>query len=210
MKLLSSPLLILLLVTISLFFVTCTNKLPLDPNESFNKNPTHSWHSQEWSDYTKSLVDAKFSTLDNASDVKQLCKSYNALTKDQKLNMWVELFSAIAKFESSYDPKAEGVDVGTKENKDTWSVGLLQLSVVDQVNLGLPMGLKYEDLKDPKNNLKLGVSIMSNQIQKRKKVLIPKGEKGVVSVYWAVINPGNKNDKSKEILEMTNKSEGCL
>ncbi len=80
-------------------------------------------------------------------------------------------FKRLIYFESGYNPLSESVYVGTPNDKQTWSVGLLQLSGVDKSNLGLPVGFHYEGLKNPENNIIQGIAIMVNQINKRGKII---------------------------------------
>jgi uncharacterized protein (TIGR02594 family) len=151
----------------------------------------------EWTKQLQFMIGGEFfGVYDSASDVEKIHPKYRSMTKSDRLKVWTEFFSAVASFESSWIPWEEEPDVGTKENKNTWSVGLFQLSQVDQTNYGINLGYSYEDLKDPLKNINLAVRIMAKQIAKRGKVFIPVGEPGV---YWAVIHPGGKYDKTAKI-----------
>lgn len=155
-----------------------------------------------WSDHLRTIIDpAEFS---KASDIKKLRSDWDQLSHDSKIEVLVEFFKALAYYESSYNPNCQTVDVGIKDNKSTWSIGLLQLSVIDQSNLNIRMGFDFDALLVPENNLSLGVAIMVNQIKKRGKIFIPKGETGNPGVYWATLNPGNKFDKSEKIIAAVN------
>lgn len=175
------------------------------------RDPALSWevgHSERkaWSDAVFKYVDESFVVLDKASDMPLFCPRYEALDRSQRVNVWAELFVAIAKFESAWKPAAASVDVGEASDKDTWSVGLLQMSVVDQVNYGQGLGYKYADLLTPGPNLNLGIDIMALQIQQQGTVLIPVGKDGL---YWAVLHPGGKFDQTKNIELMVQKLTFC-
>ena len=157
---------------------------------------------QAWSDHLRKIINVE--EFSKASDIKRLRADWDELSVNGKLDALVEFFKALAYYESSYNPRCQTVDVGVKDNKSTWSIGLLQLSVIDQSNLNIRMGLDFETLQNPENNLSLGVAIMVNQIKKRGKVFIPKGETGNPGVYWATLNPGNKYDKSDKIIAAAN------
>jgi hypothetical protein len=145
-------------------------------------------------------------TLDKAKDISLFCPNYSALSLDQKNNLWADLFAATSYYESAYDPKSNSVDVGSQNDPNTWSVGLLQLSVVDQESYSLPFGYSFLDLQDPIKNLQLGVAIMAAQIKKYGTVLIGVGSPGL---YWATLHPGGKYDASAEIESKTKGLSFC-
>jgi len=101
-------------------------------------------------------------------------------------------------YESGFNPRSASVDVGTKENRDTHSVGLMQMSVVDQKNYGFNFGFNYDDLMDPIKNLTLAMAIMKRQVEKKGRLILRKGTD--TGVYWAVIYKGGKYDKSAAII----------
>lgn len=159
-----------------------------------------------WSAATLDMVSNYFDGLNPANDIEFFCPPYDSLSRDQKVNAWAGLFAAMAYYESSWNPASASVDVGVEGDLDTYSVGLLQMSVVDQANYGFQFGYDYNDLKTAIPNLHLGIAIMAKQIQKKGKILIPKGETGV---YWAVLRPGGTYDKSAQIATMTKKLSFC-
>lgn len=158
-----------------------------------------------WSEELFKMVAAQYDILSQASDVLRIHPLFNRLNKSQQITCLCQFIATMTYYESGYNPKASSVDVGEVNVLDTYSVGLLQLSVVDQKNLNIPLGYTYADLQDPIKNLNLGVRIMANQVRKRGKFLIAKGESGNPGVYWAVIHPGGKYDKTSEILANVHK-----
>ena len=117
------------------------------------------WH-QEWTNFIKSFYlnnDLMFERIANAQDITEIRPDFKKLTKDQKLDVLAAFIKAMCLFESGYDPKSASVDVGSEDNKDTWSVGLLQLSVCDQVSYRLPLGYDYNKLLMPIYNLDLEI-----------------------------------------------------
>lgn len=154
-----------------------------------------------WAEILRRLIFPQINEFNLADDIHNIRPDWASLSDEQKTDVMVEFFKAMVFYESGYNPKSSSVDVGIPGNKDTYSVGLLQLSVVDQSNLGLRFGFNYDDLMIPDKNLTLGVAIMVNQIKKRGKILIAKGEKGNPSLYWATISPGGRYDKSANIIE---------
>ena len=165
---------------------------------------TKGWQ-EYWGELIERLCLSNMDKFDKASDIEKIHPQWKQLSDDQKAIVLVEFFKHLIKFESAYDPLCESVDVGEKHDKQTWSVGLLQLSGVDKSNLGLPVGFDYEGLKNPENNIIQGIAIMVNQINKRGKIIIPKSEKGNPGVYWATLNTGNMYDKTDLILKEVHK-----
>lgn len=147
-----------------------------------------------------SLLTKDVDIYSKASDMKKICPKWDGLSKDQKTVALAEFWISMAVYESSWNPKSQSVDVGKPDQKDTWSVGLWQMSVVDQKNYGFDFGYKFADLITPVPNATLAFAVMKRQITLRGKILIPKGEAGL---YWAVIHPGGKYDKTDKIIERT-------
>lgn len=154
-----------------------------------------------WTELLKRLVYSNIKTFDAASDIHNIRPDWSLLSDEQKSEVMAAFFKRLIFFESGYDPLCESVDVGNKHDKQTWSVGLMQLSGVDKANIGLSVGWDYEGLKNPENNITQGIAIMVNQIRKRGKIIIAKGEKGNPSAYWAPLIAGGKYDKTSQIIE---------
>lgn len=149
-----------------------------------------------WSKALLAEVDAHFSSFDKAADARIFCPNYDYTSRAQKEFMWATLIVWTSYNECAWNPADASVDVGAVSDRDTWSVGLLQLSVVDQASYGFKFGYVYADLQDPVKNLHLGVAIMAQSIEKKKKLLIEVGESGL---YWATLHPGGKYDKTAAI-----------
>lgn len=160
----------------------------------------------EWSLGLQQFVAKQFLSLDKAQDISLFCPRYSSLSQDQKINLWAELFAVTAYYESGYDPFQSSVDVGSQSDRNTWSVGLLQLSVVDQQSYNLPFGYSFENLQEPLKNLNLGVAIMAAQIKKYSRILIPVGSPGL---YWATLHPGGKYDATSSIQAKTKQLSFC-
>jgi hypothetical protein len=153
--------------------------------------------------WTKALfgeLDAHYDSFIKAQDSLFFYPGFQKLTREQKIHVWAEMIVWTTYFECAWNPSDASVDVGVQGDKDTYSVGLLQLSVVDQPNYGLKFGYSFSDLQDPIKNLHLGIGIMSKQIDKHGKILIPTGEKGV---YWSTLHPGGAHDRSSSIAAHT-------
>lgn len=155
---------------------------------------------REWSQFLLTQIGIQWPQFSLAKDMGTFHSNYDSLTLDQKINVVADMIAMTAYYESSWNPTSTDVDVGEKSNKDTWSVGLMQLSVTDQVNYGFKLGYDFNDLQDPIKNLRLTLLIMGHQIEKYGLVCLPAGHKGL---YWATLHPGGKYDKTLEIASKT-------
>ena len=182
----------------SLFTFTKQDETQVDSSLEL---PTKYQWQDEWSVYLDSLIIKDLPTLLSAKDLDLMHPNFVKLDVESQVKLFVELFKQMVKYESNYNPTSASVDVGNKSERDTWSIGLLQLSVVDQKSFNIDLGYSYDDLLTPIKNLDLGFKIMIRQIRKYKKIFINKGESGV---YWAVIYVGGKYDKSSLILQHLN------
>jgi peptidoglycan hydrolase-like protein with peptidoglycan-binding domain len=176
-----------------------------------------SWESASdtnkiWSDYTFQIIEGLFADFDKCQDIIRIRPDYQSLTKIQKINVWGELISAIAKPESSWNPtswmfEAQGIDVVT--GQQVRSEGLLQLSYQDKKNYkelpcrfdwnadkNLPEKDIRKTIMNPKINLEFGINILAKQIRRTGKVILING------VYWAVIKENGKYQKIDQITLM--------
>lgn len=159
-----------------------------------------------WTDALLADITANFKSFDIASDAILFCPKYSGLAQTDKVHMWAEVIVWDSNYESSWNPTEASPDAGTVADKDTWSVGLMQVSVVDQVNWKFLFGYTFTDLKDPIKNLKLATSIMAASIAKHGHLLIASGELGL---YWSTLHPGGKYDKSAAIESHTKALSFC-
>ncbi|MBK8202454.1 MAG: hypothetical protein IPK68_09140 [Bdellovibrionales bacterium] len=157
-----------------------------------------------------------FLDFDSAKDAKRICPKYESLLRSQKISMWAELISAIAYYESGWNPTSRMVEttMGTDPvtGKQVASEGLLQLSYQDVPNYKAVLKspackidwqkdkeLTITDAKktifDPAINLVCGLRILANQIQKKGYVILSSG------VYWAVLKDGGKYSKVDSIIK---------
>lgn len=161
-----------------------------------------------WSDaILMDVLDNLNQSYSKASDIKTFCPKYMSIAQVDRARAWGELFVGIIYYESSFNPASASVDVGKVGDKNTYSVGLFQMSVVDQVNYGFKFGYTYADLLKPIPNINLALAIFKRQLDKYGVIGIPVGSKGL---YWATIHPGGKYDNTKDIAARVQKYvEAC-
>lgn len=171
-----------------------------------NKSPKNS----EWTKFVLTEIESKYEKLEKAEDMETFCPQYKNLDKGQRIVLWGELIAAMAFYESGWNPNAQFTETGLGNDEITGKVltseGLLQLSYNDikwtracQFDWEADKnnnGSRPTTILDPKNNLHCGITILSNQINKHKKIVLKKG------AYWAVIKEGHHNNKVPGITKM--------
>ncbi|WP_373998005.1 murein L,D-transpeptidase catalytic domain family protein [Bdellovibrio bacteriovorus] len=167
---------------------------------------------KQWSQYLmKLLLNDWSSLLNGASDMKDFCPRYASLSNHDRANVWAQLFSAMTKFESNYNPLSRmhettmGTDPITK--KPVYSEGLLQLSYQDitgwnfckfdwNKDKNLSATSPKKTILDPYINLHCGVGIMAKQVARKGVIKLSTG------AYWAVIKTNSKYQKISQITSM--------
>nr|BFD62542.1 hypothetical protein BdHM001_12230 [Bdellovibrio sp. HM001] len=174
---------------------------------------------RQWSEYLHKIILEDWNTLlGGADDMDRFCPRYDRLDNNQRANVWAALFSAMAKYESAYDPTSRmhettmGTDPVT--GNPVYSEGLLQLSYQDvrwarwcEFDWNKDKHLSSKDPKktilDPYKNLYCGVGIMARQIKNKGAITVGSG------AYWAVIKSGGRYQKITPISDMVKKLSFC-
>lgn len=146
-----------------------------------------------WSEALSEAIEAHLPIYEKAKDVVFFCPKFEKLSRMEKIKALGDIFVGLAYYESGFNPKSQSVDVGTKNNKDSWSVGLFSMSVTDIDNYNLDFPYQFDDLIQPIPNIELAEAIMSIQVKKQGAFMVTK------SVYWAPLKPGGKYDKTNKI-----------
>jgi len=184
-----------------------------------------SWESssqparRNWSKYLHEIILKNWSSLlEDADDVVDFCPRYRSLSREQKANVWAQIFAAITKFESGYSPTSRmhettmGTDPITR--RPVYSEGLLQLSYQDMqwapwcefdwtADKNLSATDPRKTILDPYKNLYCGVGIMAGQVKSKGAIVLTSG------VYWAVIKKGGRYQKIAEIQKITRSHSLC-
>lgn len=173
-----------------------------------------SWESPKFMDrvnWSKELLNSindNFSSLDKARDIKRFCPTYSKLDKQHKMQAWAELFVSLSEFESSWNPSDSEVDVGEVGNKNSYSVGLFQISQTDIKNYNIKnLNYTYEDLLRPEPNIKLALALMAHQIDKHGLIIVEDRN----FVYWITLFESwtNWNDKTDQIISHVKHLDFC-
>lgn len=180
-------------------------------------------NTKNWSLITFRVIREEVPTLllPGSQDVEFFCPRYHTLSNEQRINFWGHLISAMAKFESGFNPLARfkessmGTDPVTQ--MPVYSEGLLQLSYQDirgyrfcefdwEKDKKLNPTDPRKTILDPEKNLTCGIRILARQIQRFGKIALKRGEG---SPYWSVLLIDKTNSKVPAIASLTGKMPGC-
>lgn len=157
-----------------------------------------------WSNFVVDLMGGElFDRFDSARDAEALCPKYRSLPKAQKVEMWAELISGMALYESSWNPKTRFMEPAPLHY---YSEGLLQLSYEDlqwAKYCKFKKGDPAKSILDPILNLDCGIRILANQIKNKGLVMMSSG------VYWSTLKIGGRYSKIKEISAMITNHGFC-
>lgn len=180
----------------------------------------HASSGRSWTSYAFGIVD-KFgiSLMLGTKDVKEFCPAFFSLSRDEKLNFWVYLISAVVKYESAFDPtsrmKEPGMGTDPVTGQPVYSEGLLQLSYQDS------LGYKFCDefdwrsdsklavrdpkktILDPYKNLACGIRILNQIVARKDLIAFDSGH------YWSTLKPSRANSKVPPIKKLTNGIPFC-
>ncbi|MFN3936126.1 MAG: transglycosylase SLT domain-containing protein [Gemmobacter sp.] len=138
--------------------------------------PVTRWdHRPEAEDWTRAAI-AAVSTKGRSlvetdlADAEQFCPGYNTATEAERIAFWVGIFSALAKHESTWNPRASG-------GGGRW-IGLTQIDPRTARGYGCEARTP-EQLKDGAANLVCAVQIAAVQVPKDGMVAGTRGRHGL-------------------------------
>ena len=171
----------------------------------------------DWTQFTLQTLQTDGShLLAGSKDMADFCPNYDQTSSSQKSKFWAFLISAMAQYESGFQPtlrfreSSMGKDPITGQH--VYSEGLLQLSYQDQgaypfcneFNWKADRHLSEKDpqrtIFDPHKNLRCGIRILNQLV----------GNNGRISFsghYWATLKP--RSSAKRAIQSMTNKIGFC-
>lgn len=151
---------------------------------------------KSWSNLLSSLIDQNLEVYNKALDIKDLYLRYGELERKEKIKVIAEFWVALCYFECGFNPGSYSVDVGTKDDRGSWSCGLFQMSAND--SSAQKFHASFETLKDPLVNIQVAHEQMMRQIKKTGRIFLPNENP---NRYWATILIGNRYSQIKEIRE---------
>ena len=172
-----------------------------------------------WSLYLQKIILEDWnSLLPGSNDILEFCPTYSRLENEERANVWAQIFAAISRYESNYNPvtRMQETTMGTDPvtNQPVYSEGLLQLSYQDirwapwcefdwTQDRNLPPSDPRKTILNPFKNLYCGVGIMAKQIKNRGSIVLSTG------VYWAVIKEGGRYQQISGIKEIVRSLPLC-
>jgi hypothetical protein len=133
-------------------------------------------NSAAWTDAVLAAVRTHLPELERGRDRNEFCPDYSVATEHQRETCWLRLVSAVAQFESSFNPGDMFMEANGK-----YSVGLLSLSASE-----CPNAPTIAALKSPIKNLVCGVNIMARLIEHDGFIDGPASARGASS-YWSTL-----------------------
>ena len=155
---------------IALFVLSCfvLNKSAEANIQIENYKKKYSWKEEWTSSLLSELKKDDYRIGDTAllnieideEDLDELtCDGYNKATMDEKSEFWVVFFSALARSESGFNPKAR-----SKLSKGHRSIGLLQLASAT-AKARCDIKPPVSSILNPLDNLKCGLKLMAWQLK---------------------------------------------
>lgn len=119
----------------------------------------HHPEGEEWTESTLVAISTKDPLLSHRvpADIQTWCPGYADAPVEERRAFWAGLLSAVAKYESTWNPIASG-------GGGRW-IGLMQISPRSAANYGCE-ATSVGALKDGEANLECAVEIMSEQVAK--------------------------------------------
>ena len=148
-----------------------------------------------WTQVTERAVAATSLSDQSPKDIQTFCPRYPTLEPDFRVMFWAGLLSAMAKFESNFNPETIFVEELRDGNGDrVISRGLLQLSIesAKQRRYGCKIAAA-KDLHDPALNLSCGARILATWVEADGAVASVNGETTGGARYWSVLRASSRN-----------------
>lgn len=143
----------------------------------------HHPEGEEWTESTLVALSTKDSVLSQQvpADIETWCPAYPEAPIEARRAFWAGLLSAVAKYESTWNPAASG-------GGGRW-IGLMQISPRSAANYGCE-ATSVGALKDGESNLECAVEIMSTQVAKDG--LVAGGGNRGIGRDWAPLRSSEK------------------
>lgn len=143
----------------------------------------HHPEGEEWTESTLVALSTKDAILSQQvpADIQTWCPAYPEAPIEARRAFWAGLLSAVAKYESTWNPAASG-------GGGRW-IGLMQISPRSAANYGCE-ATSVGALKDGESNLECAVEIMSTQVAKDG--LVAGGGNRGIGRDWAPLRSSEK------------------
>ena len=126
-------------------------------------------------------------------DIRKFCARYSELRSDSRIMFWAGLLSAMAKYESSFNPETAFTEtLRDSHGNNVISRGLLQISIesANQDRYACKAAAA-KDLHDPVINLSCGAQILAAWVEADGAVTSTDGDIVGGARYWSVLRAPN-------------------
>ena len=155
-----------------------------------------------WTQAAENAVSATSLSGQVPNDIQQFCPRYSSLLADSRVMFWAGLLSAMAKFESNFNPETAFTEnLKDRNGQNVVSRGLLQISVesANQRRYGCKI-VAAKNLHDPATNLACGARILSTWVEIDGVVAYANGVTAGGARYWSVLRTSSHSlDEIKAI-----------
>jgi soluble lytic murein transglycosylase-like protein len=157
----------------------------------------HRPEAAAWTEASLAAIARKDAVLANKvpADIASWCPAYPEKSIAERRAFWAGLLSAVAKYESTWNPAAVG-------GKGKW-IGLMQIAPKSAQNYGCS-ATSSKALKDGAANLSCAVEILAHQVA-RDEVVAGKGNRGIGRDWM----PLRKSAKRAEMAAWTSAQSYC-
>jgi hypothetical protein len=168
-------------------------KEPLPAPASVQSKIVLPWGNQDWTDFIVSEIGASKLPDIKASDAKAICRTYEMLSRERKVEVLANLVAIMAKRESGWKPQAQYTE-SFKDAKGQLVVsrGLLQISIESANGYGCAFK-KAEELHDPFKNLKCSLTILERWVAKDQSLMGVAGKNIGGARYWSVLRSSSSS-----------------
>jgi hypothetical protein len=176
---------------------------PLRPHVRIDYTGAARWdalpHAEDWSEATLAALRAAPHDLADVvpRDIATWCPGYAANPPHLREAFWVGMISALARHESTFNPRASG-------GGGQW-IGLLQIYPPTADHFGCSAD-SVSELQDPAANLSCGARIMSVTVRRDNAVAVLDGRWRGVAADWG---PMTESRKREDMIAWTRTQDYC-
>ena len=150
----------------------------------------------EWSRILIDQISLHYDQLAKAQDQSRIHPMQGSFGKSERIRMFAEFMVALAYYESGWDQAASDVDVGSHDDRGSYSDGLWQVSANDQEWAAPDLHYSPDALLRMEPNAVLAIRLLARQVDRTGKIFLPNSHR---DRYWATLLDGNKYQKIEEI-----------
>lgn len=182
-------------LAVALILAACAAPEPPAPATAPVTRWDHRPEAEAWTASTMQALGRAPGLLGHVpADVEEYCPGYAAATPEDRAAFWTAYLSALAKYESRWNPRAAGAGGRYR--------GLMQIAPATARNFGCDAGALY----DGAGNLTCAVRILAAEVPARGAIVDGPGGRGGVAAHWP---PARQPENRAEIAGFTSRLPQC-